>query len=159
MTDKITKCKKNLDDKITTHQKNHYSDLKKTIIIDDSGNNNLNIPRKKMNSNITKLNVLNRMIIENIPKDNFPNADNNSLFEDESSANGNEAELSPNSPNSPNSPSNMIIFDEKNIKEIEAIKFLPNYDEEEGKEEQGEKEDEKVLDTSIIDLDEPEDEE
>ena len=64
LTDKIAKCKKNSDDKITTHQKNHYSDLKKTIIIDDSGNNNLNIPRKKMNSNITKLNVLNRMIID-----------------------------------------------------------------------------------------------
>lgn len=139
--------KANLSNKLT-HQKGHHSnlkDLKRTIIIDSFGNNNLNVPRKKMKSNITKMN---RFLIDFIPQATEPNANNNSsLFEQSTSTHkeGDDSrDLNATMPN-------FIIFDEKQRSEIDAISFLPNEEEEE---EEKDEEEGKVLDTSVIDIDE-----
>lgn len=141
---------KNLSNKLT-HQKFHHSnlkDLKRTIVIDSFGNNNLNVPRKKMKSNITKMN---RFLMEILPQTTDPNGNNSSLFE-ESTSTLKEGE---DSRDVNATMPNFIIFDEKQRNEIDAISFLPDVEgEEEGEEEDDDqKEDDKIVDTSLIDID------
>lgn len=128
-----TKSKRSSDTQMQ-HQKYNYSDLKRTIIIDNFGNNNLNLPRKKMKSNITKMN---QILFENLPEDK-PIL-NSSLFENSTSTIKDEENKDVCG------FSNFIVFDEKNRNEIDNVSILSN--------EEDEKNDKVVLQTSLIELD------
>lgn len=140
-----TKNNKSSENKLT-HQKYNFSDLKRTIIIDAFGNNNLNVPRKKMKSNITNSKV-NKVLMLNAINTN-PNMQENgsSLFVEESTSTYNNNNHGDDSREANPTFPNFIIFDEKQRSEIDAIKFLPDEGEED-------KEDNKEIDTSFIDID------